>query len=101
MRNGVACGSIEHKMGIKASATCVLNFDEATGWLVGEKHKGMRALFVMMKATRLGVGLPGLGIAEVSSQNARASARARPQGTSPGVATVPATPHEHPPATGQ
>ncbi len=69
-RNGVMCGSIEHKMGIKASATCVMNFDEAQGWLVGEPHKGLKAMFTMMNAARLGVGMQGLGIAEVAYQNA-------------------------------
>ncbi|NNG02496.1 MAG: acyl-CoA dehydrogenase [Inquilinus sp.] len=82
MRNGVACGSIEHKMGIKASSTCVMNFDDATGWLVGEKHKGMRAMFVMMNAARLAVGIQGLGLAEVSYQNARDYAKERLQGRS-------------------
>jgi len=81
-RNGVACGSIEHKMGIKASSTCVMNFDDATGWLVGEPHKGMRAMFVMMNAARLAVGIQGLGIAEVSYQNAAAYAKERVQGRS-------------------
>ncbi|WP_188261403.1 acyl-CoA dehydrogenase C-terminal domain-containing protein [Azospirillum tabaci] len=81
-RNGVACGSIEHKMGIKASATCVMNFEDATGWLVGEPHKGMRAMFVMMNAARLAVGIQGLGMAEVSYQNAVAYARERLQGRS-------------------
>ncbi|HYD70842.1 acyl-CoA dehydrogenase C-terminal domain-containing protein [Azospirillum sp.] len=81
-RNGVACGSIEHKMGIKASATCVMNFDDATGWLIGEPHKGMRAMFTMMNAARLGVGIQGLGLAEVSYQNAVAYARDRLQGRS-------------------
>ena len=78
-RNGVACGSIEHKMGIKASATCVINLDGATGWLVGEKHKGMRAMFTMMNTARLGVGMQGLGIAEVAYQNALAYAKERLQ----------------------
>ncbi|MBB3265590.1 alkylation response protein AidB-like acyl-CoA dehydrogenase [Azospirillum sp. OGB3] len=82
LRNGVACGSIEHKMGIKASATCVMNFEDATGWLVGEPHKGMRAMFVMMNAARLAVGIQGLGVAEVSYQNAVAYARERLQGRS-------------------
>lgn len=68
-RNGVACGSIEHKMGIKASSTCVMNFDSAQGWLVGEPHKGLRAMFTMMNAARLGVAMQGLGIAEVAMQN--------------------------------
>ncbi|WP_448189121.1 acyl-CoA dehydrogenase C-terminal domain-containing protein [Azospirillum sp. sgz301742] len=81
-RNGVACGSIEHKMGIKASSTCVMNFDDATGWLVGEPHKGMRAMFVMMNAARLAVGIQGLGLAEVSYQNAAAYAKERLQGRS-------------------
>jgi len=80
--NGVVCGSIEHKMGIKASATCVLNFDNATGWLVGEEHKGMRAMFVMMNGARLAVGLQGLGLAEVAYQNALAYAKDRVQGRS-------------------
>ncbi|HYH21882.1 MAG TPA: acyl-CoA dehydrogenase C-terminal domain-containing protein [Azospirillum sp.] len=81
-RNGVACGSIEHKMGIKASATCVMNFDDASGWLIGEPHKGMRAMFTMMNSARLGVGIQGLGLAEVSYQNAVAYARDRLQGRS-------------------
>ena len=68
-RNGVTCGSIEHKMGIKASATCVINLDSAQGWLVGEKHKGMRAMFAFMNDARLGVAMQGLGIAEVAYQN--------------------------------
>jgi alkylation response protein AidB-like acyl-CoA dehydrogenase len=79
-RNGVACGSIEHKMGIKASATCVLNFDEAKGFLVGEPHKGLRAMFTMMNEARLGVGIQGLGIAEAAYQGAAAYARDRLQG---------------------
>lgn len=78
-RNGVSCGSIEHKMGIRASATCVINLDQAKGWLVGEKHKGMRAMFTMMNAARLGVGMQGLGIAEVAYQNGLAYARERLQ----------------------
>ncbi|AEP10681.1 acyl-CoA dehydrogenase C-terminal domain-containing protein [Micavibrio aeruginosavorus] len=78
-RNGVACGSIEHKMGIKGSATCVMNFDGATGWLVGEPHKGMRAMFTMMNTARLGVGMQGLGIAEVAYQNALNYAKERLQ----------------------
>lgn len=82
MRNGVLCGSIEHKMGIKASSTCVMNFDAAKGWLVGQPHKGMRAMFTMMNAARLGVGIQGLGLAEVSYQNAVSYARDRLQGRS-------------------
>ncbi len=78
-RNAVACGSIEHKMGIKASSTAVLNFDGATGWLVGAPHKGLKAMFIMMNAARLGVGMQGLGIAEVAQQNAVAYAKERLQ----------------------
>jgi alkylation response protein AidB-like acyl-CoA dehydrogenase len=80
--NGVTCGAIEHKMGIKANATCVLNFENARGWLVGEPHLGMRAMFTMMNGARLGVGVQGLGLAEVAYQNARAYARERLQGRS-------------------
>jgi alkylation response protein AidB-like acyl-CoA dehydrogenase len=79
-RNGVACGSIEHKMGIKASSTCVINFDDAQGWLVGEKHKGMRAMFAMMNTARLGVGVQGLGLSEAAYQGALQYARERLQG---------------------
>lgn len=78
-RNGVACGSIEHKMGIKASSTCVMNFDNAKGWLVGEPHKGLRAMFTMMNSARLGVAMQGLGIAEVAMQNGLNYARERLQ----------------------
>jgi len=78
-RNGVVCGSIEHKMGIKGSATAVLNFDDAKGWLVGEPHKGLRAMFTMMNAARLGVAMQGLGIAEVAWQNGLAYAKDRLQ----------------------
>lgn len=78
-RNGVACGSIEHKMGIHGNSTCVMNFDDATGWLVGEPHKGLRAMFAMMNDARLGVGMQGLGIAEVAYQNAVAYAKDRLQ----------------------
>ncbi len=78
--NGVTCGSIEHKMGIKANATCVINFDGARGWLIGEPHKGMRGMFTMMNAARLGVGIQGLALAEVSYQNALAYAHDRLQG---------------------
>ena len=79
-RNGVMCGAIEHKMGIKGSATCVMNFDGATGWLVGERHKGMRAMFTMMNAARIGVGIQGIGMGEVSYQGAVAYAKDRLQG---------------------
>jgi alkylation response protein AidB-like acyl-CoA dehydrogenase len=81
-RNGIRCGAIEHKMGIKANATCVMNLDGARGWLVGELNKGMNAMFVMMNAARLGVGMQGLGIAEVARQNAAAYAQDRLQGRS-------------------
>ncbi|MCF8495321.1 MAG: acyl-CoA dehydrogenase C-terminal domain-containing protein [Alphaproteobacteria bacterium] len=78
-RNGLACGAIEHKMGIKASSTCVMNFDGAQGWLVGEENKGLKAMFTMMNAARLGVAMQGLGIAEVSYQNALNYAKERLQ----------------------
>jgi butyryl-CoA dehydrogenase len=78
--NGVACGSIEHKMGIKASATCVINFDGATGYLVGEPHKGMKAMFTFMNGARLHVGVQGLALAEASYQGAVQFARERLQG---------------------
>jgi butyryl-CoA dehydrogenase len=82
--NNLSCGAIEHKMGIKASATCVLNFDGAKGWLVGEPHKGMRAMFKMMNTERLATGIQGLGIAEAAYQNAVAYAQERLQGRAPG-----------------
>jgi alkylation response protein AidB-like acyl-CoA dehydrogenase len=91
-RNGVACGGIEHKMGLKASATCVLNFDGAKGWLIGEAHKGMRAMFTMMNAARLAVGIQGLGIAETAYQSARAYARERLQGRALNGAAAPDKP---------
>jgi len=78
-RNGVKCGSIEHKMGIHANSTCVMNFDDAYGELVGEPHKGLKAMFVMMNAARLGVGMQGLGICEIAYQNALAYAKDRLQ----------------------
>ncbi len=81
--NGVVCGALEHKMGMKASATCVLNFDEATGWLVGAPHQGLAAMFTMMNTERLAVGIQGLGIAEAAYQGAVAYARDRLQGRSP------------------
>ena len=76
-RNGVSCGSIEHKMGIHGNATCVMNFDGATGWLVGEPNRGMPAMFTMMNEARLGVGMQGLALAEVAYQNAAAYAKDR------------------------
>lgn len=78
--NGVTCGSIEHKMGIHGNSTCVLNYDNAIGWLVGEENKGMNAMFVMMNEARLGVGLQGLAQSEVAYQNAAAYAKDRLQG---------------------
>jgi alkylation response protein AidB-like acyl-CoA dehydrogenase len=87
--NGVACGSIEHKMGIKGNATCVMNFENARAWLVGEENKGMRAMFTMMNGARLGVGMQGLGLAEVSYQNALRYAKERLQGRAPGGARDP------------
>ena len=79
-RNGVSCGSIEHKMGIHGNSTCVLNYDGAKGWLVGEAEKGLAAMFIMMNAARLGVGLQGLAQGEVAYQNAVAYAKDRRQG---------------------
>ncbi|MCB1448712.1 MAG: acyl-CoA dehydrogenase C-terminal domain-containing protein [Nitratireductor sp.] len=81
-RNGVSCGSIEEKMGIHANSTCVLNYDEATGWLIGQENKGLNAMFVMMNEARLGVGLQGLAISEVAYQNAVTYAKERIQGRS-------------------
>ncbi|WP_406828452.1 acyl-CoA dehydrogenase C-terminal domain-containing protein [Microbulbifer sp. ARAS458-1] len=82
-RNGVSCGSIEHKMGIKASATCAMNFDGAKGWLLGEVNKGLAAMFTMMNYERLGVGIQGLGASERSYQSAIEYARDRVQSRSP------------------
>jgi hypothetical protein len=79
-RNKVYCGRIEEKMGIHANSTCEMNFEGATGWLIGEAHKGMRAMFVMMNEARLGVGLQGLGLSEVAYQNGLAYALDRKQG---------------------
>ena len=79
-RNGVSCGSIEHKMGIHGNSTCLLNYDGATGYLVGEPEKGLAAMFIMMNAARLGVGLQGLAQGEVAYQNAVAYAKDRRQG---------------------
>ncbi len=78
-RNAVACGSIEHKMGIKGSATCVMNFDGAEGYLIGQAHKGLNAMFIMMNTARLAVGLQGLALIERAYQNALAYARDRLQ----------------------
>ncbi|WP_434773137.1 acyl-CoA dehydrogenase C-terminal domain-containing protein [Pseudomonas entomophila] len=88
-RNAVHCGSIEHKMGIQASATCVMNFDDAVGYLVGEPNKGLAAMFTMMNYERLGVGIQGLASAERSYQNAIEYARERIQGRAVGGAQAP------------
>lgn len=79
-RNAVNCGSIEHKMGIRANVTCVMNYDGATGWMVGEENKGLAAMFIMMNAARLGVGMQGLAQAEIAYQNAVEYAKDRRQG---------------------
>ncbi|MDO5605629.1 MAG: acyl-CoA dehydrogenase C-terminal domain-containing protein [Paracoccus sp. (in: a-proteobacteria)] len=79
-RNGVSVGNIEHKMGIHANSTCVMNFDGAKGWLLGDLHKGMRAMFTMMNEARMGVGLQGYAVAEAAYQNAVAYAKDRLQG---------------------
>jgi len=79
-RNAVTCGGLESKMGIHGNATCVMNYDGATGYLVGELHKGMRAMFTMMNEARIGVGLQGYAQGEVAYQNARAFAQDRLQG---------------------
>ena len=89
-RNGVNCVGIEHKMGIKASATCQINFNEAKGWLVGKPNKGMQAMFSMMNSERLSVGIQGLGIAEAAYQSAVAYAKDRVQGRSLSGAKQPA-----------
>jgi alkylation response protein AidB-like acyl-CoA dehydrogenase len=81
-RNTVTCGALEHKMGIHGNSTCVMNYDEATGYLLGAENKGLAAMFVMMNEARLGVGLQGLSIAEVAYQNAVNYARERIQGRS-------------------
>ena len=81
-RNSVSCGAVEHKMGIHGNATCVMNYDEAKGFLIGAENKGLNAMFVMMNEARLGVGLQGLSIAEIAYQNAANYARERLQGRS-------------------
>ena len=90
-RNGVVCGSIEEKMGIHANSTCLLNYDGAIGWMVGEENKGLAAMFIMMNAARLGVGIQGLSQAEVAYQNAVTYATDRRQGR---ALTGPAEPEE-------
>src|SRR5262245_6037906 len=79
-RNAVSCGSIEEKMGIHGNATCVMNYDDAVGWLVGEENRGINAMFTMMNDARLGVGVQGLALSEVAYQNAAAYAKERLQG---------------------
>ena len=81
-RNPIFCGAIEHKMGIHGNATCQLNLDGASGWLIGAPNKGLAAMFVMMNGARLGVGVQGLGLTEIAYQNAAAYAKDRIQGRS-------------------
>lgn len=81
-RNAVSCGSIEHKMGIRANATCVMNYDGATGFMIGEENKGLAAMFIMMNAARLGVGVQGLSQGDIAYQNAVQYAKDRRQGRS-------------------
>ncbi|WFR95745.1 acyl-CoA dehydrogenase C-terminal domain-containing protein [Rhizobium tumorigenes] len=88
-RNGVSCGAIEHKMGIHANATCVMNYDDATGYLIGTENRGLPAMFVMMNEARVSVGLQGVSISEVAYQNAAAYARDRIQGRSLSGAKAP------------
>ena len=94
-RNSLACGSIEEKMGIHCNSTCVMNYDGAVGYLLGQEHKGMKAMFTMMNAARIGVGVQGLGQSELSYQNAVTYAKDRLQGRSlsgPKYADKPADP---------
>ncbi len=91
-RNRLSCGAIEHKMGIHGCPTCVMNFDGAKGWLVGEPHQGLKAMFAMMNTERIAVGIHGLGIAEASYQNAVAYARERLQGRAPSGPREPSKP---------
>jgi alkylation response protein AidB-like acyl-CoA dehydrogenase len=79
-RNAVSCGALETKMGIHGNATCVMNYDGATGWLMGEENRGINAMFTMMNEARLGVGVQGLAVSEVAYQNAAAYAKDRLQG---------------------
>ena len=88
-RNGATCGAIEEKMGIHGNSTCVMNYDDATGYLIGAENKGLSAMFVMMNEARLGVGLQGLSIAETAYQNAVAYANERIQGRSLSGAKAP------------
>jgi len=91
-RNGVHCGSLEHKMGIHGSATCVMNYDNAKGWLVGEPNKGLAAMFTMMNDERLAVGVQGVGVAELAYQQASRYARERLQGRNPAGSESPEQP---------
>ena len=81
-KNGISTGSIENKMGIKGSATCVLNFDEATGYMIGPKNKGLNSMFTMMNLERIIVGIQGLGLSEIAYQNSLNYAKERKQGKS-------------------
>ncbi len=92
LRNTISCGSIEHKMGIHGNCTCVMNLDDAAGWLVGGENRGLNAMFTMMNHARLGVGTHGLAISEVAYQNAAAYAKDRLQGRSLSGAKFPAKP---------
>ncbi|HEY0315867.1 MAG TPA: acyl-CoA dehydrogenase C-terminal domain-containing protein [Sphingomonas sp.] len=87
-RNNVNVGSLEHKMGIHGQPTCVMNYDDCQGWLVGQENRGLNAMFTMMNAARLLVGMQGLGIAEASYQTAATYAKERKQGRAPGAATT-------------
>ncbi|HXW41185.1 MAG TPA: acyl-CoA dehydrogenase, partial [Xanthobacteraceae bacterium] len=94
-RNAVSCGSIEEKMGIHGNSTCVMNYDGATGWLMGEPNRGLQAMFTMMNEARLGVGMQGLALSEVAYQNAAAYAKERLAGralTGPKFPQQPADP---------
>src|SRR5262249_61957783 len=91
-RNGVSCGRVEEKMGVHGVPACALNFDGATGWLVGKPNKGMSAMFTMMNAARLAVAIQGLGLAEAAYQGARDYARTRLQGRSLAGAKFPHQP---------
>ncbi|MCI2246731.1 acyl-CoA dehydrogenase C-terminal domain-containing protein [Xanthomonas sp. PPL568] len=91
-RNALRCGSLEHKMGIHGSSTCVMNFDGAEGYLVGQPHKGLQAMFTMMNTARLGVGLQGIGLSERAYQNALRYARERLQSRSLSGAKLPEKP---------
>lgn len=91
-RNQVSCGAVEHKMGIHGCPTCVMNFDGAAGWLIGEPHQGLKAMFAMMNAERIAVGIHGLAISDASYRNAVAYARERLQGRAPGGPRAPEKP---------